>query len=313
MKRSLLLIPAFALALFACDKSEKYYISEDEAKAFDLVANPPVSHAAFIMTNDVFYAENLAKGSALKRLTNKPKDLKDDVRISPDHTKVSYIDANGAIVVINIADGKAQPPIKDYEGQLYYDWLPTSDGFYFLFPDSIKFNKKTLPYPNIVLGQNDKRQAIAFGNDGTFYFMVTENPGTVNVATKLYYWDKKKFYSLNYELAAEEPTKVRLNVATGGDLTVMVSRGITDAYDIFYVYPKDSVNFSYKKTIYDLYYAKYDSRLKQEVYFAEPEFGVFNNVWITNYNGYARSKDAILDSTFFTGFKAFPTEMDWKQ
>ena len=145
--------------------------------------------------------------------------------------------------------------------------------------------------------------------------MVTEKPSSGASSTKLYYWDKKKFFLMNYELSDQIPAKVRFNVSSAGDLTLCVSSGSSGEFDSFYVYPKDSINYSYKKTVYRLFNAKFDSRLKQEVYFSEPDFGFYNNVSVNNYNGYARSKSFVLDSSFYKGADAegLPREMDWKQ
>lgn len=319
MKR-LLFIPALLLLAIACDKSEKYYITEDDAVAFELMANPTVNHVAMMMTSDIYYGEAFGKGISLKKLTNKPKDVKTEIRLSPDHSKISYLNNNGEVMIISTADGKnlLTSPMKGFESQRFYDWMPNGHGLYFLIGDSVVFSDTlfAVAKPPITFGTGDKWKAVAYGPDNIFYFLITERSGTGSAITKLFYFDpsKQKVFLMNYALPTNEPKRAELEVSSNGDLTVLLAIGNTAYFDTYYVYPKGSLSWSMTRSQNDIMFASYDGSIKKEIYFGEdPDFGVYNNVWIQNYNGYARSVNQRIDSAYFKPYKALPFEFDWKQ
>ncbi len=315
MKRLVLLF-APILLLISCEKSEKYYITEEEAAALDSIANPKIYHAVFNISGDIYYAPVVSAKKPLKRLTNSELENESDPRISPDHSKVAFRNANGETIIMSLSNGVQLEKLTDFVGYSFVDWLPNSRGLYFLINNEIKFSKDEMVMPTITLGPNDKWLAVGFAPNGNFHFLITEKSSpTASGVTKLYYFDpsKNKFFLMNYDAINNDPYDAEIAISSNGDLTLMLATKNAAAFSKYYVYPAGSLAYTVHDEVTHLVGARYNEKIKQGLILAESGSGNINDLNIKNYLPYGRSNDRVIDSTYFMmRYKGFAMEFDWK-
>lgn len=309
-----LLIIIAVSVLSSCDKKDPYYLSEEEVAAFENIANPGAKDIVFIYKEDLYFLSNI--NAAPRRLTNTPKIRKMSPRISPDHTKVAFLDSLFNTVIIKIATGDTLKKYSflQFPADRNFDWNPNenpalSDGLYSLVGDSVYFTETVLEKPDITFAGNLWHSA-AYDKFGNFFFLITEE-SDVDLIPKLYRWEKatKKIKRMTLERELTNPTTSSLTVATNGDLLLKTSFSLVGGVDTYYIYPAGSLKHTIKHSQFGMLDVWYNGDSKQAVIYGNNPVKLITEMSVKNHQGYARSVDKSIDTSFVKNFIQY---FNWK-
>ena len=139
MKKYLIALIALALTAGACKKENPYV--DPVPPAPPLTAN----NVAFIWNNDVYFMSNI-RGSAT-RITN-TGTVKTMVRVSHDHTKFAYKNANGTIEIVD-ASGNITATLTQFTYVDDFIWSADDATLYILSTNQIQYYGPSMGLPAI--------------------------------------------------------------------------------------------------------------------------------------------------------------------
>ncbi len=303
---SLLLVVA-AVSLASCNKN--HYLSEDETKEFEELINPTPRDIVFIHNNDIWMLTN--PGEAPRQLTETPQDLKSEPRISPDHTRVAYLDKSSHPVIVDVLSGDTLITYPKMTYNRNYDWIPdaSAGGLYGLVGDKILFTETSLENPSLSFAGNAWHSA-AFDVSGNFYFLITEN-SDVDQIVKLYRWEKSttKIKRLTLDKPLTNPQNSIIMCSRNGDVLLKTAFMGGPAYDAYYVFPVGSLKSTIKVQQNGMADVRYNGAIKQGLIYGLNPGKLAVGMTVKNHQGYARSEDRFLDSS---KVKTNVVYFDWK-
>lgn len=302
------------LMFSACKKSD-YYISEEEAAEFDKIANPTVNNIVFIDTNDIYYYNTPNKKPL--RLTYSPTEPKYYPRLSPDKSKIAYINKDGHPAIINALTGDSIRTYTNFSGIKSYDWVPypskaRAAGLYMLIGDKVEFSEispDNPPIPDIDLGPGGEWHQVAYDEKGNFFFFVTEVRST-GPQYKLYRWDRAtgKRNILETDVKIIRPDQTALFISGDGDAQLLTSFGGTGKYDTYYIWKPGKLIYDIKGTNQNMIEVRYNSSTGQALIFGNNPLKLYSEMTVKNYAGFPRSKDSYIDTAYIKSMTTF----DWK-
>lgn len=143
MKTKIYFLLAVAVVLLsAC--SENPYVSKSVVDS--LIENQKVKlyNISVISNNDVYWLPR--QDSVPHQLTHTPNQIKKDVRINHNHTKIAYLDQNGSPVIIDL-NGKILEKLSQYQNIKSMDWSNDDQTLYMLIGNKLYFYGKAMSVP----------------------------------------------------------------------------------------------------------------------------------------------------------------------
>jgi hypothetical protein len=139
ISKAIMLI-ACASLLAACSGESPFLSKEAAKKLADNINNlrdpfHALKNVVAIINNDVYYF-NLFD-SVPTRLTNSPAQVKTDVKLSSDRTKIAYLNADGHPVIISSGDGKILETLTQYEYITQMGWVRNSNTLFMLIGQEV--------------------------------------------------------------------------------------------------------------------------------------------------------------------------------
>ncbi|MES2629997.1 MAG: hypothetical protein V4616_13620 [Bacteroidota bacterium] len=295
----------------SCDK-DKRYLTEEEVAAFESTANPVVKDIVYIYQNEVYLLDN---PDGTPRKLTKSGFGKYQPRISPDHSKVAFLDSLANCHVIGISDTSIHSVYPKFYVTNDYDWNPNpnpamSDGLFRLFEDSVYFTDVRLDMPQENLAEGNEIHALTFDPSGNMFFLLTEDDDPEGIM-KLYKWQKIKGRTGKYfVMSTDEPIfksqYVNLSCSQNGDLLLKVaSDPASPVVDAYYVYPAGQIKSSIRKQQTGIVDVWYNGSSKQAVVYGFNPVTQKIQFTVKNFQGYARSVDRNVNPVTVKGVSSF--------
>lgn len=129
------------VSLLAACSGESPFLSKEEAERLvdeiNTLRDPfhEVKNVVAIINNDIYYFKRL--DSIPKKLTNSPTQIKTQVKLSSDRTKIAYLNANGYPVIISATDGKMLETLTQYQYINQIGWVRNSPTLFMLIGQDV--------------------------------------------------------------------------------------------------------------------------------------------------------------------------------
>ncbi len=298
----------------SCAKKDDFYLSEDEVKAFEAQINPVISNVVFIKDNDLYIYHTA--GEPARKLTDSPDSVKFWPRISPDRSRVAYLNLRGYPVILSTITGDTVKSYPEYSGIKNYDWNPNhnpalSGGLYMLIGDSVTFSSQALDIPDIDLGAGGVWNKVAFDKYGNFFFFVTEQRAG-GPTHRLYRWEKStgKKQTMITDVPIAYPQFTDIFVSNNGDVTLTTTTNPNlPAINLVYFFPAGSLVYETKLKNELLNGIRYDGRTRQAVSYGYNPVKLYAEVYVKNFQPYPKAVNRSIDTNYIS---SMIQEMDWK-
>ncbi|BAU55914.1 hypothetical protein [Mucilaginibacter gotjawali] len=174
MKRLIYSLLALLIVVaMGCQKGPYPYITKTQAKQIDSLVHPGITGAAFIYKSNIYYVADFTK--PVVQVTTDGSAAR-FVKISHDHTKFAYLDANNAILIVD-HKGTLITKLTQYTSAKSFDWSADDKTLYILNSSTMAYYGPALKlpafaYPGIVGGSNTDILSASVSINGDFVYVV---------------------------------------------------------------------------------------------------------------------------------------------
>ena len=134
------------ILLFTSCKKSKRNLEEDIKLDFSQKLNPSAQNIAVISKNDVYYFSDLKYSPA--RVTNTPNEVKTNIKVSYDGSKVAFLNATGYVEIWKTS-GELVEELTNYYNPTCFNWSANGETLYLLVGNTINFYGPSLKIPDL--------------------------------------------------------------------------------------------------------------------------------------------------------------------